>query len=81
MRRWPRSLGSTWNQTAEALGAGDLNLAQARVIVEALEALPEDLGDDLVVKAEAYLVEQADVRAAGARATSAVGSSSTSRRR
>jgi hypothetical protein len=41
------------------LGAGDLNLAQARVVVEALDALPDDLGDDLVVKAEAYLVEQA----------------------
>ena len=55
------SLGSTWTQTADALGAGDLNLAQARVIVEALEALPDELGDDLVVKAEAYLVEQAAV--------------------
>ena len=53
------SLGSRWAQTADALGEGDLNLAQARVIVEALDALPEDLGDDLVVKAEAYLVEQA----------------------
>ena len=55
------SLGSRWTQTADALGAGDLNLAQARVIVEALDALPDDLGDDLVVKAEAYLVEQAEV--------------------
>jgi hypothetical protein len=55
------ALGSQWTQTAEALGAGDLNLAQARVIVEALDALPEDLGDDLIVKAEAYLVEQAQV--------------------
>ena len=33
-------LGSQWTQTADALGAGDLNLAQARVIVEALDALP-----------------------------------------
>ena len=55
------SLGSRWTRTADALGDGDLNLAQARVIVEALDALPEDLGDDLVVKAEAYLVEQAQV--------------------
>ncbi len=53
------SLGVAWTQTADALGAGDLNLAQARVVVEALDALPDDLGDDLVVKAEAYLVEQA----------------------
>ncbi len=55
------SLGSTWNQTADALGAGDLNVAQARVIVDALDVLPDELGDDLVVKAEAYLVEQARV--------------------
>src|SRR5215204_930435 len=53
------ALESRWNQTADALGAGDVNLAQARVIVEALDALPDELGDDLVVKAEAYLVEQA----------------------
>src|SRR5918993_4992029 len=55
------ALGSRWTQTADALGAGDLNLAQARVIVEAMDALPDDLGDDLVVKAEAYLVEQSAV--------------------
>ena len=55
------ALGSTWTQTADALGAGDVNVAQARVIVEALDALPDELGDDLVVKAEAYLVEQAAV--------------------
>ena len=28
------ALGSRWTQTADALGAGDVNLAQARVIVE-----------------------------------------------
>ena len=72
------SLGSTWTQTAEALGAGDLNVAQARVIVEALDALPDELGDDLVVKAEAYLVEQAAVSGRGSCATSAAVSSSTS---
>ena len=55
------SLGSKWTQTADALGVGNVNVAQARVIAEALDALPEDLGDDLVVKAEAYLVEQAAV--------------------
>src|SRR5688572_7991147 len=55
------ALATRWNLTSDALGAGDLNLAQARVVVEALDALPEDLGDDLVVKAEAYLVEQAAV--------------------
>ena len=55
------SLGSKWTQTADALRVGNVNVAQARVIAEALDALPEDLGDDLVVKAEAYLVEQAAV--------------------
>ncbi len=55
------ALDSRWTQTADALGSGDVNLTQARVVVEALEALPKDLGDDLLVKAEAYLVEQAAV--------------------
>ena len=41
-------------------GAGAVNLAQVRVLVEALDALPADLGDDLRAKAEAYLVEQAE---------------------
>ena len=41
-------------------GAGAVNLAQVRVLVEALDGLPADLGDDLRVKAEAYLVEQAE---------------------
>ena len=36
-----------------------MNLAQVREIAEALDALPKDLGDDLRVKAETYLVEQA----------------------
>src|SRR5687767_7107750 len=34
------ALATRWNLTSDALGAGDLNLAQARVIVEALDALP-----------------------------------------
>jgi hypothetical protein len=55
------ALGSRWTRTADALGAGEVNVAQARVVVEALAALPDDLGDDLVSKAEAYLVEQAQV--------------------
>src|SRR6478609_6399336 len=75
------SLGSAWTQTSDALGAGDLNLAQARVIVEALEVLPDELGDDLVVKAEAYLVEQAAVFGPRSCDTSAAVSSNTSPRR
>ena len=38
------SLGSTWTQTANALGAGALNVAQARVVVEALDELPDEWG-------------------------------------
>ena len=76
-RRWLPLSGRQWTQTADALGAGDLNLAQARVIVEALDALPDDLGDDLVVKAEAYLVEQAGCSGRGSCGTSAAVSSST----
>ena len=53
------ALEARWVQTAEALAAGDVNVAQARVIAEGLDALPRDLGDDLMVKAEAYLVEKA----------------------
>ena len=53
------ALDSRWTRTADALSAGEVNLAQARIIVESLEALPTDVGDDLIVKAEAYLVEQA----------------------
>src|SRR3990170_7501969 len=36
------ALDSRWAQTFEALSAGVVNLAQARVIVEALQALPDD---------------------------------------
>ena len=54
------ALASRWTQTAEGLVAGEVNVAQARVIVEVLDELPTDLGDDLRAKAEAYLVEQAE---------------------
>ena len=53
------ALEQRWTQTAAALADGVVNLAQARVMVEALDALPDDLGDDLRVKAESYLVEKA----------------------
>ena len=54
-----RALASRWAQTADALEAGQVNLAQTRVIAEALEALPKDLSGDLLLKAEALLVEEA----------------------
>ena len=54
-----KTLDHKWTQTADALAAGLVNLAQVRVIAEALEALPADLGDGLLAKAEVYLLEQA----------------------
>ena len=58
--RLGEALDVRWRRVADAFGAGSVNLAQVRVIVEALDALPADLGDDLRSKAEAYLVEQAE---------------------
>src|SRR5215207_2860490 len=52
-------LDQRWTHVAEAFGAGQVNLAQVRVISEALSALPSQTGGDLVTKAEVYLVEQA----------------------
>jgi hypothetical protein len=46
------ALDQRWVQAADALGSGDLNKAQARVIADALAALPKDLGVDLLTKAE-----------------------------
>jgi hypothetical protein len=53
------SLARRWVQVAEAFAAGDVNLSQTQVIAEALDALPQDLGDDLLVKAESLLVTEA----------------------
>src|SRR5205085_8580258 len=67
------ALDERWTQTAVAFAAGSVNLAQVRVIVEALEALPAEVGEDLREKAEAALGEEAavlgprDLRLAGAR--------------
>ena len=53
------ALDERWGQVGSSLEAGVLNLGQARVIVEALDALPDDLEPALVGKAQAHLVEQA----------------------
>src|SRR6478609_268543 len=45
--------------TREALASGDLVVDQARVILRAVEDLPDDLGRDLVAQAEAHLVAEA----------------------
>ena len=54
------ALDKQWTQLASALGQGEVNVAQAVVITHALGELPEDkVGPELMVKAEAHLVEQA----------------------
>jgi hypothetical protein len=50
------ALDERWTQVGVALAAGLVNVPQARVIVEALDALPESLDVEMRVKAEAYLV-------------------------
>jgi hypothetical protein len=55
------ALDQRWHQTDQALAVGAVNLAQATVMVAALDGLPKELGDDLRVKAEVYLVEKAAV--------------------
>ena len=53
------ALDRAWVQTAAAFAAGEVNLAQAQVIADALDALPADLGEDLLAKAETLLVTEA----------------------
>ena len=58
--RLAAALDERWTQTAAGFAAGTLNLAQTRVIAEVLAALPRELGEDLLAKAETLLVEEAD---------------------
>ena len=57
--RLARALDTRRPQVRRALAAGEVNLAQAAVIVRALEELPEDLDPDLVARAEQRLVAEA----------------------
>ena len=54
------ALDQRWTQTAAAFAAGPLNLAQTRVIADALAALPKDLGEDLLAKAETLMLTEAN---------------------
>jgi hypothetical protein len=45
------ALETRWTRVRAAFAAGQGNLAQTRVIAEALQALPKDLGADLIGKA------------------------------
>ncbi|MEO7352176.1 MAG: DUF222 domain-containing protein [Marmoricola sp.] len=54
------ALDRRWTQVAGALGQGEVNVAQAQVICHALEELPaEEVGAELLAKAEAHVVEKA----------------------
>ena len=57
--RLAQALDQRWTQVQAAFAAGEVNLAQVRVIDKALTDLPKDLGEDLIAKAEAYLVTEA----------------------
>ncbi len=76
--RLANALDQRWTHLAAAHAAGQVNPAQTRVIVEALDALPRDLDKDLLTKAETHLVDQAahhgprDLRILGARILSTI---------
>src|SRR5215207_3296350 len=53
------ALDERWTEVGAALASGAVNVPQARVIVEALDALPADLDAESRAKAEAYLVGEA----------------------
>ena len=57
--RLAHALDRRWHQLAGAFAAGHVNQAQAHVIAQALDDLPDRLGADLQHKAEAHLIEQA----------------------
>jgi hypothetical protein len=53
------SLDRRWGRVAQALRDGGVNTGQAEAIVRSLDALGTDVDHDLLVKAEADLLEQA----------------------
>ncbi len=55
--RLASALDRAWAQVAAGMAEGTVSVAHARVVVHALEALPDDLDPSLVAKAEAHLVE------------------------
>jgi hypothetical protein len=58
-RRLGEALTQRWQRVGDGLASGGVNLAQARVIVHALEQLPDDVPADIVGLAEAQLVAYA----------------------
>ncbi|GCD91462.1 HNH endonuclease signature motif containing protein [Nocardioides sp. LS1] len=58
-QRLAEALGSRCLLVGDALAEGRVNRYQAAVIVNALDALPEDLEPEVRIKAEAHLVDEA----------------------
>lgn len=54
--RLARALDHTWHRVAAGMAEGGVSLAQARVVIDALSALPSDLDPDLVARAEEEMV-------------------------
>ena len=54
------TLDTTWRQVAAGLADGRVHLDQARVIVKALDALPDDVTVEVKQRAERRLVDQAE---------------------
>ena len=57
--RLAEALDRRWHQTAEGLAHGRVNLAQAEVIVRALDDLPDEVPAEVVARAEEHLVAEA----------------------
>ena len=57
--RLAEALTVRWHQVGAALAAGQVTRGQARVIVQALDELPDDLDPELRLKAESHLLAEA----------------------
>ena len=53
------ALAERWRHVADGIAQGSVNLAQARVIVHALDELPDEVPDDVLATAERQLVAYA----------------------
>ena len=58
-QRLAEALATRWHQVRSALAAGEITRGQARVIVQSLDELPDDLDPELRLKAEAHLLAEA----------------------
>jgi hypothetical protein len=58
-QRLAEALTTRWRQVQSALAAGEVTRGQARVIVQSLDDLPDDLDPELLRKAEAHLLAEA----------------------